>query len=43
MSTTGSMLKTHPRDLNGIDHEVVTKCIEACVECAQACTSCDDA
>jgi len=43
MSTAGSMLKTYPQDLRGIDRDKLAACIEACIECAQACTACADA
>src|SRR5690625_2726000 len=42
MSTAGSMLKTYPQDLGGIDRDKLVACIEACIECAQACTACAD-
>ncbi|MCA2245844.1 four-helix bundle copper-binding protein [Mycobacterium sp. WUMAC-067] len=43
MTTTSSMLKTYPQDLDGVDKAKLTACIEACIECAQACTACADA
>lgn len=43
MSVAARMLQTHPAGPGEIDQEVLTACIEACVECAQACTACADA
>ncbi|OMQ13954.1 four-helix bundle copper-binding protein, partial [Modestobacter sp. VKM Ac-2676] len=43
MTVAGQMLDTHPKDLGGIDRELLLACIDACLECAQACTTCADA
>ncbi|MGJ7908032.1 four-helix bundle copper-binding protein [Actinopolyspora sp. H202] len=36
------LLETHPW-AGHVDREILSACIEACVECAQACTTCADA
>ncbi|WP_306232137.1 four-helix bundle copper-binding protein [Agrococcus beijingensis] len=38
-----AMLDTYPKDLGGIDKQVLAACIAACFECAQTCTACADA
>src|SRR5690554_6598436 len=43
MTTTASMLGTHPGKLTEVDQDLLTACIDACYECAQACTACADA
>jgi hypothetical protein len=39
---TNQMMKTHP-DLKSLDTNLLTKCIDACMECSEACTACADA
>jgi len=43
MTVTADMLRTHPKDLGGVDREKLVACIQACFDCAQACTACADA
>ena len=43
MTLTEQMLNAHPADLGSIDKNLLTRCIEACIECAQVCTACADA
>jgi hypothetical protein len=43
VTVAADMLRTHPKDLGGVDRNALTACVEACMECAQACTSCADA
>ena len=43
MTVTSAMLETYPKDLGGIDKDMLAGCIQACIECAQACTACADA
>lgn len=42
MPHAAPMLETHPWQGN-VDRELLSRCVEACVDCAQACTSCADA
>lgn len=43
MTVAGEMLASYPKDLGGIDRELLQRSIESCFECAQACTACADA
>lgn len=40
--TITKMLETHPAG-TAIDQQLLTDCIQACIECAQTCTACADA
>ncbi|MEU4202613.1 four-helix bundle copper-binding protein [Streptomyces sp. NPDC026294] len=37
------MLAAYPGDLESVDREKLSRCIEECLACAQACTACADA
>jgi hypothetical protein len=43
VSTTHTMLNTHPADPGSLDQSILVACIDACIDCAQACTLCADA
>ena len=43
MTITTDMLATHPTASTDIDQDVLSRCIEACIDCAQACGMCADA
>lgn len=43
MTITTDMLATHPAASADVDQDVLTRCIEACIDCAQACGMCADA
>lgn len=42
MSYAKRMLDTHPREF-GLDADLLSRCIDACLDCAQACVACADA
>jgi hypothetical protein len=43
MGNASAMLENHPAGLDGLDREVLSRCIEACFDCAQTCIACADA
>ena len=41
--THRDMLEAYPKDLGGIDVDMLADCIQACYDCAQTCIACADA
>ncbi|SKK91999.1 Domain of Uncharacterised Function (DUF326) [Mycobacteroides abscessus subsp. massiliense] len=43
MSTSATILETHPRKIAEDFRTVLAECLDACLDCSQACTQCADA